>query len=293
MHYQINDIEQLTGIKAHTIRIWEKRYNLISPFRTSTNIRYYDDDQVRRLLNISTLINAGRKISRIAALSDEELSVQVRELQFSESPQVAQSSYITSLTSAMIAFNGPEFDSLLTEVMNRYGTFEATTNVVYPFLVKVGVMWSTSELIPAQEHFASNLIRSKLITETASLPPAWRNDKKFLLFLPANEWHELGLLLCNFLVKHAGYPSVYLGASVPFSNVARTFEATQPTHLVSFYFAPRKKINIPGEFASLSEKIGTASLTVCGRSEMLEELSGTSSITRFTSVGDMVSFLNP
>lgn len=293
MHYQINDIEQLTGIKAHTIRIWEKRYNLIAPFRTSTNIRYYDDEQVRRLLNISTLINAGRKISRIAALTDEELSAQVRELQYSDSTALAQSSYVTSLTSAMIAFDGPQFDTLLSEVITRYGTFEGMTSIVYPFLVKVGVMWSTSEVIPAQEHFASSMIRNKIISETAALPPAWRQDKKFLLFLPANEWHEIGLLLCNFLVKHAGYPTIYLGASVPFGNVVRTFEVTQPTHLVSFYLAPRKKIDIPAEFASLSQNIGNASLTVCGRSEMLAEISGSGAINRFTSVGDMVSYLNP
>lgn len=292
MKYQINDIEQLTGIKAHTIRIWEKRYNLIAPFRTSTNIRYYDDDQVRRLLNISTLINAGQKISRIASLSDEELSTQVRALQLSESPTLAQASYITSLSSAMITFNEEEFEALLTDVINRYGTHDAMISIIYPFLVKVGVMWSTSEAIPAQEHFASCLIRNRLISETAALPPARRRDKKFLLFLPPDEWHELGLLLTHFLVKSAGYHCIYLGASVPFGNVVETFKATQPTHLVSFYFAPKKKINLPQEFAKLSQNIGNASLTVCGKPELLEEIPSGRTLQHRSSVSDMVAFLN-
>lgn len=291
MKYQIHDIEQLTGIKAHTVRIWEKRYNIISPHRTSTNIRYYDDEQVKRLLNVSTLVNAGRKISQVAALNDAELAVLIRELQLKGTAEHAHASYIASLTTAMLNFQEETFGGLIDQVFSRYGTLDAATKVLYPFLNTVGVLWSTNEAMPAQEHFASCIIRKKLIVEAEKLPAPWHTDKKVLLFLPPGEWHEIGLLLTEFLVKQAGYKTIYLGQSVPFENVLTTFQSVNGTALISFYILPNKKIDLPAGFVSLSEKIGTARLTVCGSMEMLSQLAHAPKIRRCTSVAEMVADL--
>lgn len=291
MNYQINDIEQMTGIKAHTVRIWEKRYNVLSPHRTATNIRYYDDAQVRRLLNVSTLVNSGKKISRVACMTDAELAGQIRELQLTGPTQHAHASFITAFTSSMLSFNEEEFASLIDQVFLRYGALDAVTKVIYPFLTKVGVLWSTNEAMPAQEHFASCLIRKKLILEAEKLPAPWRGEKKVLLFLPPEEWHEIGLLLSEFVVKSCGYKTIYLGQSVPFENVLRTFNSSRVTHLISFYILPKKKINLPAEFAELAENIGNATLTVCGNSEMLKQLTPAPKLRLSTSTDELLEYL--
>lgn len=291
MNYQIHDIEQMTGIKAHTVRIWEKRYNLLSPHRTATNIRYYDDEQVRRLLNVSTLVNAGKKISRVARMTDTDLAMHIRELQLNGPAQHAYASFMAALTTSMLNFNEEEFGSLIDQIFLRYGSLDAVTKVVYPFLTKVGVLWSTNEAMPAQEHFASCLIRKKLILEAGKLPAAWRADKKVMLFLPPEEWHEIGLLLSEFVVKSCGYKTIYLGQSVPFENVLRTFKSTQVTHLISFYILPKKKVNLPAGFAQLADNIDEAILTVCGSSAMLQQLSQGPKLRHCSSVDDLLVYL--
>lgn len=291
MNYQINDIEQMTGVKAHTIRIWEKRYNVLSPHRTASNIRYYDDEQVRRFINVSTLVSAGKKISRVAAMTDAELATVVRELQLNGPIEHAHASFVAALTNSMLSFNEEEFGTLIDQIFLRFGTLDAVTKVIYPFLTKVGVMWSTNEAMPAQEHFASCLIRKKLILEAEKLPAPWRADKKVLLFLPPEEWHEIGLLLSEFLVKSCGYKTIYLGQSVPFENVVRTFNSSRITHLISFYILPKKKINLPAGFAELAQQIDDATLMVCGSTEMLEQIPQATKLRLCTSVDDLLVYL--
>jgi DNA-binding transcriptional MerR regulator len=289
MSYQIHDIELLTGIKAHTIRIWEKRYNLIEPLRTATNIRYYDDNQIRQLLNVSTLISAGWKISKIAALSEEDVAAEIRALQLADSVELSQSSYTAGLTSAMIAFDEEEFEALMDEVIVKFGTLDAMIKVVYPFLIKVGMLWSTNEVMPAQEHFATCIIRRRLITDTAALPAPYKTDKKFLLFLPEQEWHEIGLLLSAYLVRRAGYHHVYLGQSVPFENVHLTQQAIQATHLVSFYLSEKKKINLVQEFEILADTLRNVTLIMCGRAEMIQTIANKQNIVKCDSVLSITS----
>lgn len=278
MKYEINDIERLTGIKAHTIRIWEKRYSLVEPHRTDTNIRYYDDEHVKRLMNVATLVNAGKKISKVAQMSAADLENEVYLLQVSTSDATASPALIAQLTTAMISFDRELFGSLIDKVIKRYGLQNGITSIIYPFLENVGVLWSTNEVMPAQEHFASSMIRERLITETAKLPAPWKKGTA-MLFLPPNEHHEIGLLLANCITRSAGINTIYLGAAVPFENAVRTFDRLKPTLLVSFFILHKKKMDLPGGFATLAKHIGATPMIVCGRPEMLEQLPHTKNIT--------------
>ena len=233
--YQIADLEQLTGIKAHTIRIWEKRYKLIEPHRTPTNIRYYDDEQVRKLLNVATLLACGGKISHIAELSDEQLNKQIQESQDQPSEDNSSTSFVNSLTAAMINYDEPGFDKIFSAAITRFGVYNAMIKVFYPFLFKTGILWITNEAMPSQEHFASNIIRRKLLAAIDGLMPAKKRNKKFVLFLPPGEWHEIGLLLSDYILRFNGCETIYLGQNVPYENLNAVITKLKPNYLLTFY----------------------------------------------------------
>lgn len=215
--YSIKDIEKFTGIKAHTIRIWEKRYRVIDPERTDTNIRYYSDADLKKLLNISILNRNGFKISDIVWMGEDELSEKVL--------QVTQRIYdadtqLEGLVVAMIELDELKFDKLLSSSIIKFGFEQAVLQVIYPFFERVGLLWQVGSISPAQEHFMSNLIRQKLIVAIDGLAMGIANDSKtFLLFLPEGEWHEIGLLFSCYILRKRGYKVVYLGQSVPYNNL--------------------------------------------------------------------------
>jgi DNA-binding transcriptional MerR regulator len=217
IQYSIKDLEQLTGIKAHTIRIWEKRYQLIEPERTSTNIRYYSDSDLKKLLNVSTLNRNGLKISSIVTMKNEEINERIMEI--SETSHDSDNQ-IEQLIVAMIDMDEQRFERVLSTSVIKIGFDDTVVKVLYPFFEKIGLLWQIGTIYPAQEHFVSNLIRQKLIIaidgQSGNSKPS---SMTFLLFLPSNEWHELGLLFYNYLVKKAGMKVIYLGQSVPFEDL--------------------------------------------------------------------------
>ena len=215
--YSIRDLEKLTGIKAHTIRIWEKRYGIVQPHRTDTNIRTYSDQDLRRLLNISILNHHGIKISRLAGLSDAEIEEKVM---FVSQDPTDSSVQIESLLMAMIQLDEKRFHEILNKVIMVSGFEEAFRNVVMKALDRVGVLWQTGTINPAQEHFISNLVRQKLVSSIDALHPAENhNRKRFILFLPEGELHELGLLFSAFLIKKRGHEMLYFGQFTPLNSV--------------------------------------------------------------------------
>jgi DNA-binding transcriptional MerR regulator len=228
--YSIKELEQLSGIKAHTIRIWEKRYNLIEPQRTATNIRFYSDEDLKKIINVSVLNTNGIKISKIAEMSPDKIAETILAL---NSTSTDTANYINQLTSAMVDLDEEKFESILSGLFHR-STFEQTiTGIVYPFLEKIGVLWQTHNITPAQEHFISNLIRQKLIVAIDSLPLPPRSGPKVLLFLPENELHELGLLFSHYLLRKAGYQTFYLGQAVPHADLMQVFNTHQPHMLIT------------------------------------------------------------
>lgn len=233
--YSISSVEQLTGIKAHTLRIWERRYNSLTPHRTNTNIRYYDDAQLKKLLNISTLLNHGYKISALSAMPDDKLNELITALFEQGRETDTNDLYIAALTSYMLSFDERSFDKVFSSVITKLGFYETVVKVVYPFLRKTGVLWSTSNASPSQEHFASNIVKRKLLAAIDGIPYPEKPKGKFLLFLPPNEWHELGLLVADFLIRSAGWETIYLGQNLPFSSLEIALEVARPDRLITFF----------------------------------------------------------
>ncbi len=216
--YSIKDLEQLSGIKAHTIRIWEKRYQLFEPERTPTNIRYYSDEDLKKLLNVTILNRNGFKISNIVCMNNNEMNERIIEISDSFQDFTNQ---VEQLTMAMIDFDEIRFERVLSTAVIKLGFDETVTKILYPFFERIGVLWQIGTIYPAQEHFVSNLIRQKLIIAIDGQNGYIKdNPLTFLLFLPANEWHELGLLFYNYLIRKAGHNVIYLGQSLPLEDLA-------------------------------------------------------------------------
>jgi len=227
--YSIKDLERLSGIKAHTLRIWEKRYGIIVPSRTDTNIRYYNDEELKKVLNIAILNNYGIKISKIVGLKPEELREKVVEI---GNEDVSEQVQVERLVVAMVEMDEFRFERILVNGTLRLGFEEIMMKVIYPFFKKVGVLWQTGAINPAQEHFISNLIRQKLIVAIDGQGMMTKADsKKFLLFLPEGELHEIGLLFYNYLIQKAGHKVIYLGQSVPVMDV-KAVNAVNPADYI-------------------------------------------------------------
>ncbi|MBK7173826.1 MAG: MerR family transcriptional regulator [Bacteroidales bacterium] len=215
--YSIKDLEKLTGIKAHTIRIWEKRYHLVDPSRTATNIRYYSDEDLKRLLNVSVLNRYGFRISNIVSMTSEELNSKLLDLS-EQDPMFSHE--VESLVLSMIEMDEQRFDKILSSSIIKFGFETTITDVLHKFLEKIGVLWQTGTITPAQEHFVSNLIRQKLILAIDGQHVALHsNAKTFLLFLPDQEYHEMGLLFFHYLIRKHGHQVIYLGQNVPVADL--------------------------------------------------------------------------
>lgn len=215
--YSIKELEKLSGIKAHTIRIWEKRYNLIEPHRTNTNIRYYTDEDLKKILNVAVLNRQGIKISNIAKLNDLELKEEIIRVSRTHH---SNDTVIDSLVIAMVDLDDYKLEAIIEKSISNIGFKSTVTDVLYPFLEKVGILWQSGDIYPAQEHFISNLLRQKIISATDRLPGTFNpKAKKFLLLLPEGEWHEIALLFAQYLLREANHEVVYLGQSVPYSDV--------------------------------------------------------------------------
>ncbi len=214
--YAIKDLEVLSGIKAHTIRIWEKRYNLLEPSRTDTNIRYYSDEDLRRLLNISMLVRNGFKISKIANMDDKTIRSTILEINQKYS---SEAEYINRLILHMADFDNRSFLMLSDEIIKKMGLESAVTKVFFEFFTRVGTYWQVGSIFPAQEHYVTHIFSQKVLAEIDKLPVPDEKSPTMLMYLPENEHHELSLLFYAYLAQKAGINVIYLGASVPWSDL--------------------------------------------------------------------------
>ncbi|MBL7883366.1 MAG: MerR family transcriptional regulator [Bacteroidia bacterium] len=231
--FSIKDLEALSGIKAHTLRIWEQRYGILKPERTDTNIRYYCNEELKQLLNITLLYNHGFKISKIASLDGKSIVAEVNKI---IDAQILPSDQIDSLIIAMVEFDEKRFEKIISNTILHHGFSHTIEKVIYPFLNKIGVMWQTGSINPAQEHFISNLIRQKLIVAIDGIVmPEISDSKRFVLFLPDLELHELSLLYISYLLKQRGHHVIYLGQSIPYLDLQKVVEIRKPEYLVSVF----------------------------------------------------------
>lgn len=215
--FTIKDLENISGIKAHTIRIWEKRYSLLEPKRTDTNIRFYSNKNLQKLLNIVLLNKNNFKISKIAKMSDEEITLQSREMAFNIA---INDEAINSFKLSMFQFDKRLFNQTFNKLLQKKTFREIFKDVFIPFLNHIGLLWQTDTLKPAHENFISNLITKKIQISTETLPDVVSNSNKiYVLFLPENEIHELGLLYLNYELVLRGFYTIYLGQSLPLNNL--------------------------------------------------------------------------
>lgn len=226
--YSISDIEGLIGIKAHTIRAWEARYNLVPPKRTPTNIRFYDEADLKLLLNIVTLNEKGYKISRIAKMSKEQIAELVTQFHADWKNDTVQ---VLRLSDAALNYDEVTFAEILSGCIEEMGLTKTMDLVLFPFMKKVGMLWQTGAIDPSHEHFASNLIRDRIIVEIDKVEkPVKKNPLRFLLFLPEAEMHETGLLFARYLLKACGMDTLYLGQEIPYSDIRKVIASYKPDY---------------------------------------------------------------
>lgn len=241
--FSIKDLENLSGVKAHTIRIWEKRYNLLEPNRTETNIRYYSLESLQKLLNITFLYNNGFKISKIAEISEVDIANTVRDL----SAKDHESDHsINMFKLAMINFDKPLFFTTYDRLKKEKSFSEIFLEVFVPLMSEIGLLWQTNTITPAQEHFISELIKQKLLVsiEEYQVKAPIVNDKTFVLYLPENEIHDLGLHFINYHLVKAGYHTIYLGPSVPIVSLKDVLKQYTNLTFISYFTVKPIKENI-------------------------------------------------
>jgi len=260
--YSIKDLEQLSNIKAHTLRMWEQRYGMLKPQRTDTNIRFYTDDELRYILNVSLLNQNGYKISKIAALSQDMIEREVKRI---TNLKCDHESQINALVLAMIDLNELSFSKIFTDSIMRLGFEETVIRIIFPFLEKIGNLWVTGSIRPVHEHFISNLIRQKLIVNIDAHPKELKpTAKKFLLFTPENEIHELALLFNYYLLKSRNHDVVYIGLNIPIHDLISVFHHQQPDYLVSNFTIHPKGEMLKKYLQLLSKNFAASSIILSG-----------------------------
>jgi MerR family transcriptional regulator, light-induced transcriptional regulator len=271
--YSIKELGLISGIMPHTIRIWEQRYDLLKPFRTNSNIRYYNDEQLRKLLNVCELLNAGMKISQISGLSQIQLATEIDKIisaSFKSEDQFA--TIVNQLVIASATFDEGLFEKVFSNSVLRFGLTVTYLNVIYPVLVKVGMMWGKNDILPAQEHFLSNLIKQKLFSVIDSLPFPKNTDQTWILFLNEQEEHEIGLLFANYILRKNGRKVFYLGSKVPYENLSNTVLSTKATHLYTFFVKNQPPGIIHSLISRLCKDFGKTKVFVSGKEELLKNL---------------------
>ena len=237
--FSISDLQSFSGIKAHTIRMWEQRYSALEPLRSDGNTRYYDGIQLRRLLNIVSLMNTGYKVSQLGSMPDESLHKLIdKHFAQSSSGDPREEYLISQIIAAALRYDEAYFDKVFLNGVLRLGMKECYIKVIYPVLQRLGLVWSKNTLHPGQEHFITNLFRQKILSAIDALPPP-SSKISWLLFLPENEFHEIGLLFSNFLIRHSGKKVIYLGQNVPFHSLESAVGEVKPARLLMFLVRKR------------------------------------------------------
>ncbi|WP_420576132.1 MerR family transcriptional regulator [Ekhidna sp.] len=267
--YSIKDLEHLSGIKAHTIRIWEQRYQLFSPERTPTNIRYYNDDDLKLILSIATLKNQGMKISKIVAMPRDLIQQEVHKISEGDKSEEDQ---ISGLTLAMVDLDESVFSSILNETIELMGFEKAMMNVIYPFMKKIGILWMTNAINPAQEHFITHLVRQKLIAATDKANVNVEGPL-YLLFLPEGELHELGLLFANYVLRSRGIRTVFFGQTVPLEALEEVYHKLHPQCIMTALTTAPESIEVQKYVDRLGNKFKDCTIYITGSRVVGQDIS--------------------
>ncbi|MBC7566006.1 MAG: MerR family transcriptional regulator [Pedobacter sp.] len=287
-NFSISDIEALIGIKAHTIRAWETRYNIVPPKRTATNIRYYGEEELKMLLNVVALNENGYKISKIAKMSHNQIHNLVTQL---KTDWKNDSMQMLHLSNATLEYDEKQFSDILSGCVAEMGLIKTMDLVLYPFMKKVGMLWQTGTIDPSHEHFASNLIRERMIVEIDKLDMPVKDDaKRFILFLPEGEMHETGLLFTRYLLKKCGHEMLYLGSEIPYSDLKKVVASYKP----EYAFITLTSLNLGKDINKIIAKVMdnlNVPLLVAGSLISEFDILVEDQLTPLKNVCDMVDFL--
>ncbi len=288
--YSISDLEKLSGIKAHTIRIWEQRYNIITPQRTDTNIRYYADEDMKRLLNVALLNKNGIKISRIANMSQNEIAEKVAaisELNFEYDTQ------LDALTISMIEMDEYKFDRIVSTNTQQIGFERTMLEVIYPFLEKLSVLWLTGSINPAQENFISYLIRQKIIAAIDREPLTEHKDaKKFIIYLPEGERQELSLLFMHYLLKSRKNRVIYLGQDIAPSDLRDACKIHRPDFIFTMITETFAKEPVQKYIDRMAASFPDAQILLSGYQVVVQQVTPPENVRILKSLPQMLEFLS-
>ena len=293
-HFSIRDLENLSGIKAHTIRIWEKRYNLLSPERTDTNIRNYSLASLQKLLNVTLLYHNGHKISKIAKIPENEIPLVVREIVAKNSNK---NHAINSFKLAMVNFDQTIFFNTYNNLLSQQSFREVFKNTFIPLLNELGLLWQTDTISPAHEHFITSLIKQKILLNTEKLQhlKPTKTDKVFVAYLPENEIHEIGLLYLNYEIVLRGYKCIYLGQTIPMENLMDVMKYFEDIYFLSYFTVVPEKDRINKyieDFKELVAEYNNPNLWILGRQvQHIDESKLPKFVKTFTSIEEVVSKL--
>jgi DNA-binding transcriptional MerR regulator len=294
MKLSISNLEQLSGVPIHTIRIWERRYNALEPQRSLGGTRFYSDQDLKRLLNIVSLQQAGIKISQACSLSGAQMDALLEEdLNTSISSHAGHEFYISQLLKAGVDYNEFGFITLLDRCISDYGMLDCYKEVMFPLLQRLGLMWRLDHICPAHEHFISAIVRQKLMTAISSIPLTEQTGSTWLLFLPEDEGHDIPLLFANFLLRSHGFKVIYLGERVPIDSLKDAHAAIHAENLLFFMVRQRPIKEATAYILELGKAFSDINIYLAGNGKLIGELELPTNVTWFSSFPAFTQILTP
>jgi DNA-binding transcriptional MerR regulator len=287
--FTIKDLENLSGIKAHTIRIWEQRYSFLKPQRTQTNIRCYNNQELRTLLNIALLAKCGYKISNIDKMNEDEVRKSIIALSNAEAQQERTAN---ELIKCMISLDMERFENILDNHIIAKGIDKTILQIVFPFLDRIGILWLTNHIKPGQEHLVTNVIRQKLIVGIEGVTTHIFRDKKVLLFLPEGEYHELGLLYVSYLLKRHGIEVIYMGADVSVKDLEFVCKNKNPDYLYTHLTCVTGNFHLEKYIGQLQSALPQTALIMSGKVSQKYKGKYSSLIQVKRSVSEVLEFVS-
>lgn len=285
--FSISQLAHFSGIKPHTIRIWEQRYQALNPQRTEGNTRFYDGQQLRRLLNIVSLTKTKYKVSQLCSMSDEDLYKLVKEQNAEAGQKNDYDYFVNQLISAGMNYDVYSFEKAFSDSLSKLGMEKTYIEVINPMLKRIGILWSSNSIPPSQEHYISHLLKQKMFAAIDSLPNQKENEETWLLFLPEDEFHELGLLFSNYLIRSKGKNVVYLGPSMPLSSIQDVLSGTKIDKLLLFVVHKNLPENVGEYLANLVGLSKGKSIFVAADKELSEKLPAAGPFNWLHSVKDL------
>lgn len=288
--FSISDLARYSGVKPHTIRIWEKRYSALTPNRTKGNTRNYDSGQLKRLLNITAMLDSDYKVSELCMMTDEELKSLHGKILNLETA-ASQEYFVSQLIASALTFDEPQFVQVFSHCLLRFELKKTYLQVLYPALSRIGLMWLNDSLPAANEHFISNLMRQKLFTAVDCLPLPKPDSRTWILFLPENEFHEIGLLLAYYLIRLSGEKVIYLGGNVPELSLKTAIKEVKPDNLLMFLVHEDFQENIIKYLDRLSKDLNVKRIYVAANHKLTTQLKSPKNVFCLKSVEELDEYL--